>query len=456
VKLAVVYHLWNPGGITRFSHALMDGLLDVDADLTIDYFVSDRLLEADRIPPFKDPTRVRTIGISDPDVINTNQDCPVEATGWRSGVHWIGRRLGKRGPVYKGVRGGYRMVLRTLQFLSRRKLGKNWNQFALQPDTLATLAQYDVVYLPFPYHMEPATIGAPVVATFHDMNHLYFPANYDKRGIRQLEHQLAFWTARADMAVVSTRFVEQDLLVHYPGAVGRSAVVFVAPYSFVPMSRATRLAALERFGLADQAFVIYPANNSTHKNLLGLLKAADHLKRSSGCLDCPIVITGFGTDGLGKQRWPSFEKVDEFLVTSSLVMGQDVHALGFVTDEEVDALTRSARLVVSTSLYEAGCGPALDAWQFGVPVAFSNIPPFIEQLEALGVEAWSFDPRNHEDIARVISRALAERGESLAMARRSQKAIRRYTWKQAAEGYLRAFEQAVDHYRTVPSNPARS
>lgn len=454
MKLAVVYHLWRPGGITRFAHALMDGLLDADEGLTIDYFVSDRLLQTGRIPQFTDPARVRTIGISDPEVINSDQDGPsVADSGWRSIVHWIGRGLARSRRLYRGLRAIYRLALRILGVLAKRNPGKNWNEFSLQPDVLTALAAYDVVYLPFPYRLEPASIAAPLVGTFHDMNHLYFPVNFDRRGLRQMEHQLGFWTSRADMAVVSTRFVEHDLLAHYAGAVGRSAVVFVAPYSFVPMSESVRLAAVARFDLSDEAFLIYPANNSHHKNLVGLVRAADLLKRTNGHLSYPIVITGFGTDGLGMKRWPSFEKVDEFLASSCLVMGEDIRGLGFVTDEEVDALTRSARLVLSTSLYEAGCGPALDAWQFGVPVAFSSIPPFVEQLEALGVEAWTFDPRDHHDIARVISRALAEREESVAMAARSREAIKRYTWKQAAEGYLKAFDQATDHYRAGQSTP---
>ena len=149
---------------------------------------------------------------------------------------------------------------------------------------------------------------------------------------------------------------------------------------------------------------------------------------------------------MGKAR--PFAEIDKYLSSSSLVVGEDVLGLGFVTDEEVDSLTRSARLVVSTSLYEAGCGPALDAWQFGVPVAFSNIPPFAEQLEALGVEAWVFDPKDPRDIARVVSQALADQERSLAMAERSKQAIADHTWRQAGEGYLRIFEQALEHYRS--------
>jgi glycosyltransferase involved in cell wall biosynthesis len=451
VKLAVVYHLSSPGGITRFTHALIDGLLAIDSDLTIDYYASDKLVLGGRLSLVSKSDRVRTIGISDPEVVDTNIDSIDSRSVLVSRVS--GKLLGHP-RLHRAVRVPYLAARGLARLATRRKTGKHWYEFSLTPEIVAALGGYDVVYFPFPYYLDPASIESPLVGTFHDFNQLYFPVSFGGALLRQMDRQLKFWTSRVDAAVVSTKFVEGDLLKHFSGAAGRSSVVFVAPYSIAPISEQARVAALERFDLRDQGYLIYPSNNAHHKNLLGLIEAADIIKRRDGRLDYPIVFTGFGTDGLGMRKWPSLRRVDEFLSTSSLVMGEDVRGLGFVTDEEVDALTRSARIVVSTSLYEAGCGPALDAWQFGVPVAFSDIPPFIEQLDALGVEAWSFDPKDPADIARVLAAALADRDESLAMAARSREAIQRYTWERAAEGYLQAFGRAIDHYKTQP-RPAR-
>lgn len=451
MRVAVVYHLPNQGGLTRFTHALIDGLLLVDRELWIDYYISDRLLSEGMIPPFADAQRVRTIGICDPEVVDSNLDQPAaEVTRWRSVVRWSNHRLARHQRVHGVIQELYRTAREGVLTVTGRKVGKHWHEFTLTPEVVTELGTYDLVYFPYPWYIEPASIAAPIVATFHDVNHLYYPRNFGRKLQRRVDQQLQFWTRRADSPVVSTRFIEQDLVAHYPGAAGRCSVVYVAPYSFVPVAEQARLDALERLGLRDQEFLIYPANQSFHKNLLGLVQAADLIKRREGQLAYPVVFTGFGTDSLGQGKWPGFAEVDSYLAGSSLTLGEDVRGLGFVSDEEVDALTRSARLVVSASLYEAGCGPALDAWQFGVPVAFSNIPPFLEQLDALGVEAWTFDPRDPEDIARVISRALAEREESLGMAARSKEAIKRYTWKQAAEGYLKAFGEAIDHYRANP------
>lgn len=443
MKVAVVFHVPSPGGLTRFTHAIIDGLLLAETTLLIDYHVSDRLLATGRVPQFADAARVRLIAISDPEVIDSNLDS-------RQGlVEWLNIKLSPYPRLHAASRALYLSAWPLAVRLSKGRRGKHWYEFALTAEMLDAFRDSDLVYFPFPYYIDPARVAAPVVGTFHDVNHKHFAENFEPRLLRQMDRQIQYWTERADAVVTSTRFIEQDLLRYYPGAAGRCSIVYVPPYNIAPLSEAARRSALARFGLRDEGYILYPSNQAYHKNILSLVAAADIMKRRSGELSYPIVFTGFGTHRLGTGKARPFADVDKYLSSSSLVVGEDVLGLGFVTDEEVDSLTRSARMVVSTSLYEAGCGPALDAWQFGVPVAFSNIPSFVEQLEALGVEAWVFDPRDPPDIARVLSDALADREGSLAMAARSKQAIAGHTWRRAGEGYLRIFEQAMKHYRST-------
>lgn len=448
MNLAVIFHVPSPGGLTRFTHALIDGLLSADPTLTIDYYVSDRLLASGRVPEFADAGRVRSIPLSDPEVVDSNLDERQRL------IQWLNLKLTRRRRLHALARELYLSVWPLVERLRRGRRAKHWYEFSMTPELLEALGEHDLVYLPFPVYIDPALVGAPVVGTFHDVNHKHFPANFEPRVRSQIDRQLRYWTNRADAVVVSTRFIEGDVLGFYPGATGRTSIVYVPPYNIAPLSEEARRSALARFGLTDEGFMVYPSNQAYHKNLLGLVAAADSMKRRDGRLEYPIVFTGFGTDRLGARKVRSFADVDDFLSSSSLVLGEDLLGLGFVTDEEVDALTRSARLVVSTSLYEAGCGPALDAWQFGVPVAFSNIPPFVEQLAALGVEAWLFDPKDPEDIARVLTRALADREQSFAMARRSKDAIASHTWRRAAEEYLRIFAAAIEHHRVTAAGRA--
>lgn len=457
MRIAFVHHLPNAGGVTRFSHALIDGLLAADADVSIDYFVSDLLVRSGRVPAF-DERRVRVIPIGDPRAVDSPLDEPRRPDDVdQSVVRRTSRALNGHRRTHAAVRAGYRGARAAWWQVSRREVGRHWYEFTLPDQVVDDLAAHDLVYLPFPNWIEPAAIDAPVVATFHDVNHKHFPENFGGN-VPLLDRQLWGWTRRADRCVVSTRFIENELTLHYPAAAERTAVVYVAPYNVVDITEEARQAVLARLGLGDAGYLVYPAGNSHHKNLLALVAAADVLKRRHGSLAYPVIFTGFGTDGIGADVWPQFAELDAFLRESSLTLGDDVRGLGFVTDEEVDALTRSARLVVSTSLYEAGCGPALDAWRFGVPVAFSDIPPFVEQLQALGVEARVFYPHDPRAIAAVVEEATGPgRDELLAMAARSAVAISRYTWREAAEGYLAAFEEAIARHRapgdTQPDPP---
>ena len=63
----------------------------------------------------------------------------------------------------------------------------------------------------------------------------------------------------------------------------------------------------------------------------------------------------------------------------------DVRGMGYQTNETIDVLIQNAKLLVSPSIYEAICTPAMDAWNFGTPTAISDIAPFREHEHAWGV-----------------------------------------------------------------------
>src|SRR5574340_305029 len=127
-----------------------------------------------------------------------------------------------------------------------------------------------------------------------------------------------------------------------------------------------------------------------------------------------------------------------------MVRDEDFNALGYVSNADVDALTSGADVVVSASRYEAGCGPAMDAWQAGAPVAFSNIPPFLEQMERFGPQAWVFDPLDPDDIAEKIRSAIYDTERSASMVEQSLKAFAVYTWDDVAREYYRVFAEAAE------------
>jgi glycosyltransferase involved in cell wall biosynthesis len=106
-------------------------------------------------------------------------------------------------------------------------------------------------------------------------------------------------------------------------------------------------------------------------------------------------------------------------------------------------LIQCASAVVNPSLYEGGNVPGFDAWERGVPVAMSNIPPFLEHISFHQVHAEVFNPRSPEDIAEKIDRILAHPQEANLKALQSKEAIGKFTWERSAENYLKIFDEML-------------
>ena len=305
-------------------------------------------------------------------------------------------------------------------------------------------AEFDLLYLSWPYFLEPFAVAMPVVGTFHDFNFKHDFGTLGPDFVSQLERQVPYWISTSDVVVASSTFIGEEISTHYGEIAPDIRVIRLSTLlSGEPETQEVR-AAIAAHGIPDD-YVICPSNVAPHKNLSALLRAYSQVRSSGGP---PLVLIGSGTDvlsrgassGIAPANVPHL--IDAF-DDSGLVIGQDLFALGYVSDQAADALIAGARLLVAPSLYEAGSGPGLDAWALETPVAMSAIPPFEEHLAFLGVEADLFDPSQPDDIARTILAALGDDSRLHLMASRSREAMDHYTWSDVAMGYREAFESAI-------------
>ena len=355
--------------------------------------------------------------------------------------------LSSRGIVVKALRSqrlaadgvlGFRQTARLV-----RSLQKRCGDMAFLPDSLSGAVHReienvgndcDVAYFPWPYLVKCPRLRVPMVGTFHDFNFRYFfgVRIFNDRQAEALNRAIPEWLARS-LPVVSTRFMAEEAAALYPGCRDRLRVVYLAP--LLPDSG---ICPEEAEGIVRGMgvrfpYVIYPTHLSVHKNVGPLLIAISILERR-GC-DVSLVLTGLGTEAASGRACAHGVATG---VSPFNVMG-----LGYVTNRQMDALIRCAAAVASSSLYEAGNGPGLDAWARGVPVAMSRIPPFLEHLEVQGMRAKLFDPRDPRDIAEKIGEILSDPARAHEDAMDSLLRIREITWKKTAEEYLSVFDQAV-------------
>jgi glycosyltransferase involved in cell wall biosynthesis len=414
VRVAVIAQQASAGGGTRFLRPLVRALADTYEDIHLTVFVN---VEA--------ASRFGAMAGFDHERITVQ---PIEPVPYLD-------------PPPASMRDWLRLVCARLLGMDNASLVR-----AGIRRTQDGLRGYDVVYLAWPYFLEPFDTGAPTVGTFHDFNFKHDFGSISADQVVTLERQVKGWIRRCTVAVTSSRFIEDELCRYYGDVVRLHQTVRLTTFAATRPNEAAIAEATKRHGVPND-YVVCPSNTSPHKNLKTLL-AAYARARLGGAP--PLVLMGNGTDMLlrvGDRPATSFgvewdRMLDEFS-ESGLRLGRDVFALGYVADPDADALIAGARLLVAPSLYEAGSGPAVDAWSLGTPVVFSGIAPFAEHLECLGVAAEMFDPDSPDDIGRVILRVLGEPSRMTEMAEQSMEAMSRYTWADVARGYRLVLEAAI-------------
>jgi glycosyltransferase involved in cell wall biosynthesis len=413
MRLAVVDQKSNFGGVSRFLRALLSHLAALEGIESIDFFVDldtvaregyDELLASPKV-------HLRSIRNATPYRRRKNPNTVADR-------------------VAREFRRQYRNRFTT------------WYKFSVPERVERALDEYDVVYFSWPIFVEPPKIKAPLVCTIHDFNFRHdFAGNFTPEMARLADDQTKRWIERSAVVINSTKFIRDEMEQFYTARAKQNRVVYLAPFTVSePTDR--ELARVKAKYKLPEVYALYPGNISAHKNMENLLRAAELLRGK-----VPLVLSGPGTDRLRSSNAedpdPRIKRIVDTLRASKLEEGKDIFTLGYVSNGDIDALERLTSVIVSPSLYEAGCGPALEAWAAGTPVAFSNIPAFVEQLDVIGTKAWVFDPNDPQDIAAKIRAAVTEKAQTAGMVKASQQAMEKLAWNRVAGEYLAAFEAAV-------------
>lgn len=409
MKLAVVDHMGNYGGGSRVVRALLPAMLSVRPELRISYFGTESSIRRERVREEFSPLGIEVISL--------------RSTRLASHDSHFGR-------LTRAVQSHYRGML---------NVAPHWLSGQVHKELEKRLHGFDVAYFPWPYLLTPPMVKAPLVGTFHDFNYRYYFGGtpvFDRIRQMRLDNEMPVWLEKAS-PVVSSHFMARELAKFYPQAANKTRTIHLAPMSCVTnISTEQAREIVTRLGI-NEPYLLYPTNLTPHKNI-GPLLAATALIRTRG-FPITTVLTGPATDRIcGKASSIGVEGDSE---------DPNVVGMGYVSNEQIDALIQCAAVVVSTSLYEAGNGPGIDAWGRGVPVAMSDIPCFTEHLEVLGVKAALFDPRNPSDIAAKICELLAEPERAAADAQASRISIERFTWNDTAREYLEVFDALVSESR---------
>lgn len=291
----------------------------------------------------------------------------------------------------------------------------------------------DAVFFAWPYGIECPPCKAPVAFIPHDFNYTHFVGTFveNPASVASLRSQHKRWLERAH-PIVSTQFIADELMRTFPNNPSPSKVIRLSHLSRIEsLKRDEAWNLVQQLGIMDD-YLLSLNNISAHKNLGQLLSGFHYVATKYPNLK--LVLVGFGTEGIhGNVNTPYYLDWSD--------KSGNVKSLGLRSDREVSALITCAKLVVNASLYEAGNGSGLDAWKMGTPVAMSDIPAFVEQLQVLDLRAETFNPRCCYEIRDALMRILEQPEIAKANADHSQESMSRYGWKDVAAQYLDFFDE---------------
>jgi len=243
----------------------------------------------------------------------------------------------------------------------------------------------DVLHVQF---TSPPWCRVPVVATIHDLAFEHFPDTFTRRGRMQLRLTVRRTARLAARIATVSEFSREDLIRTYGIPAERITVTpngVEARYTPQPATENEVFEVRRRFGI-ERDFLLAVGSLQPRKNLVRLVRAYGLLREQwrDGAPQLVLV---------GRRLWLYQEILAEI---ERHPWAKDVIVTGYVPEEVLPALYRSARVFVYPSLFEGFGLPPLEAMACGTPVVTSHTSSL---PEVVGEAAVLIDPYNEMDIA---------------------------------------------------------
>lgn len=274
----------------------------------------------------------------------------------------------------------------------------------------------------------PPFCPVPVVATIHDLAFEHLPETFTRRGSFQLKLTVRKTAKKAARIATVSEYSRQDLLRTYRLPPEKVVVTYngVEPhFSCQPASTNELDLIRQRFGI-QRDFILAVGSLQPRKNLVRLIRAYAKLRSEHEQFNYQLVI-------VGRKLWLADSIFDE---VNRQKWAADVILTGYVTDEDLPALYRTATAFVYPSIFEGFGLPPVEAMACGTPVITSNLSSL---PEIVGDAAVLIDPYNEQDLAAGLLRVVNDEQLRVRLRSRGIEQAKKFTWRTAAEKTLELY-----------------
>ena len=268
------------------------------------------------------------------------------------------------------------------------------------------------------------------IATVYDLVWVRFPETMTKYNL--LVHQLCAKRAitNADLIVVISRSTRDELIKTFGVPEGRVRLVYPGVSErYKPMDSLDAAAYISTKYGVPKSYMAAVGTIEPRKNL-SLLVCALRILKSSGQLNCPLLIVG-GNGWKNSHIWREIHAAE---------LTDDIRFLGYLPDEDLPYFYGGAQLFLFPSLYEGFGFPPVEAMACGTPVIASDAQCMPEVLGSVAILEPASSP---ERFATAIIRVLSNQSLRDQMKEQGIRRAQNYTWAKSARQLSQVMESLV-------------
>lgn len=285
-----------------------------------------------------------------------------------------------------------RAALFKLPYVGRKIAAFGYRIFTLlkrrEAHSLLDDIKADLLFCPFtaPTYFEP---GIPTVCTIYDLQYKTYPEFFSPEEQVHRNHVFVEACRRASMLTAISDYSRQTAIQHGGIEPDKIRTIYLQmAHRILPDAKQDK-SILNRLGLVEEEYLLYPANFWKHKNHEMLITAFGIACQEKLPAKIKLVCSGAPND---RQAW---------LMDAVAKMGLASRVLfpGYLSNDELAVLMANSRGLIFPSLYEGFGLPVIEAMAAGIPVACSHLTSL---PEVAGEAAFLFSPRIPTQIAEAL------------------------------------------------------
>ena len=276
------------------------------------------------------------------------------------------------------------------------------------------------------------------ITTLHDLSGFFFYENLPHTKVmtkyyNYLKNNMAYTFKHAKKIIVISEFTRSQVHKYYDGISDDLMITIPQSLDSRKNTAIPNENVLEKFNIR-KPYMLSVSVVRPHKNYPFLIKIFNSLKEKYN-IPHQLVISGkMGVEMQG------LEKNDFLYELENSPYKNDIKYLGFTSSEDLAGLYTNADIYVTTTLYEGFGATLMEAMQYNLPIACSNVASL---PEVGGKGCIYFDPYNVDDACEKIYSLIANKDFQEEIKSHQKERLEYYSWDNIAKAIINVYKELL-------------